>query len=62
MKGLLKGFKLSLTSYVALAFIFFLFISAGTLVTVNYYRISESAFDAKLAQFDRAIKLAKQSL
>ena len=56
MKGLLRGFKLSLTSYISLAFIFFLFISAGTLITVNYYRMSESAFDETLQKFDLAIK------
>ncbi|PKG82739.1 chemotaxis protein [Colwellia sp. 75C3] len=62
MKGLLKGFKLSLTSYVSLAFIFFLFISAGTLVAVNYYRMSVFAFEETLQQFDRAIKLEAQSI
>ncbi len=61
MKGLLPGIKLSLISYVSLALIFFLFFSAGTLVTVNYFRTSNLAFEAALEQFDHAIKLEKQS-
>ena len=36
-------------------------VSAGTLVSVNYYRTSTLAFEATLEQFDHAIKLEKQS-
>jgi len=61
MRALLKGFKLSLISYVSLAFVFFLLVSTSTLVTVNYYRTSTLAFEAALAQFDHAIKLEKQN-
>jgi hypothetical protein len=61
MKGLLHEFKISLTSYVSLAFIFFLLLSAGTLVSVNYYRTSNLAIETTLKQFDHNIRREKKN-
>ena len=58
----MKGIKLSLLNYTLIAFTLFLLLSAGTLISVSYYRMADYAFESVSKQFDFSIESEVKNL